>query len=185
MSYAAQQQQRHQLLGAMGGLVQELQTLAPHPSQPNYTGPLFLANNSYFKPANDQDGMLGAMMMETMLGDAFAAAVSDAVGDEDNMIGQLDLSNALELYSEYITDIEGSNQHKAAHGQGTLARMSGKSISGSFNVRSDISPAMQAFLDDLPKRMTLERTMSAYARELALLDSPQPHYSAPQPRFAA
>jgi len=182
MNYAYQQHQKQQIVGAIQGLVNELQTLAPHPDQPNYKGPLFLKSNANFKAANDQDGMLGAMMLENMLGLVVAEFASDAANE---FMNEFDMSNMLEAYSEYVSDVEGRTQHIAAHGQGTMARMSGTSISKGFNMRSHITEGMQAFYEDLPKRMTIERSLAHYARELAMLDAPQPQYAAPRPSFAA
>ncbi len=182
MNYAYRQNQKQQITGAIQGLVNELQTLAPHPDRANYKGPLFLAGNSNFKAANDHDGMLGAMMMESMMGLFVSEFASEAAND---LMNELDLNNILEAYSEYISDVEGSTQRNAAHGQGTMAKMSGTSISGGFNLRSQISEGMQAFYEDLPKRMTIERSLAHYARELAMLDAPAPQHSAPRPSFAA
>lgn len=182
MNYAYQQHQKQQIIGAIQGLVNELQTLAPHPDQPSYKGPLFLAGNANFKAANDHDGMLGAMMMENMLGLVAAEFASEAA---NAFMNEFDMSNMLEAYSEYISDVEGATQRNAAHGQGTLAKMSGTSISNGFNMRSQITEGMQAFYEDLPKRMTIERSLAHYARELALLDAPQHQYAAPSLGFAA
>lgn len=181
MTYAQIAQQKHEVMGAIQGLVKELQTLAPHPDQPGYTGPVFLQNNPNFTASNDQDGMLGAMMMETMLGDAFAQAASDHGCDALN---DMDITNAVEVYSEYISDVEGSTQYKAAHGQGTMAKLSGTSISAGFNLRSSITQDMQDFYDDLPKRMMIEKSLAFYARELAALDAPVHTPAQPLPQCA-
>ncbi len=182
MNYAYQHNKRQQIIGAMQGLVNELQTLAPHPDCAQYKGPLFLKGNANFKAANDHDGMLGAMMMENMLGLVVSEVASDAA---NAFMNEFDISNALEAYSEYISDVEGATQRNAAHGQGTMAKMSGTSISKGFNMRSTITEGMQAFYEDLPKRMTIERSLAHYARELAMLDVPQHQYAAPRPSFAA
>ena len=183
MSYTANQNsQRQAIMGTIMGLMQNLQKLAPHPDQPQNNGPLFIKSNPNFKAANDHDGMLGSMILESVLGTAFMDAVSETVGD---WAQNIDVNNAIECYSEYITDIEGSAQQKAAHGQGTLARLSGKSISSSFNMRGTISPAMQNFMDDMPKRMKTERDLAYCASQLEMIDAQAPSYDAPQQRMAA
>lgn len=184
MSYAYDQHsQKQAIIGTIMALMQELKTLAPHPDRPNYHGPIFINSNPNFKVANDHDGMLGSMILEGLLGTAISEAFSENIAD---WAENFDIANTMELYSEYITDIEGSTQKIAAHGQGTMARMSGKSISGGFNLRSTISDDMQAFFDDLPKRMTIERNMAYYAKQLdALNAAPQYHYATPKPGFAA
>ncbi len=184
MSYAlSRHSQKQAIIGTISALVKQLQQLAPHPDRPNYSGPLFLSGNPNFKAANDQDGMLGSMLIEGMLGVAFGEACSEMT---NGLSDHIDLNNAMELYSEFITDVEKEDTQKiAAHGQGTMARMSGTSISSSFNLRSTLSEGMQLFLEDLPKRMTIERSLAYYARQLALLDAPAPHYSMPKPQYAA
>lgn len=180
-----QESQRQAIVGKMAGLMKELQTLAPHPDCPDHNGPLFIKSNPNFKVANDHDGMLGSMMMESLLGTAFSEAVSETAG---SWTQDFDAAQALECYSEYITDIEGNTKRAAAHGQGSLARMAGQSISGAFNARSSMSEAMMAFMDDMPKRMVIERTLAQYAKQLELLDAPKtaPHYAqTATPRLAA
>ena len=186
MSYKVNQdRQRQALIGTIMDLMQQLQQLAPHPDQPQNKGPLFIKSNPNFKVANDHDGVLGSMIMESILGTAFAEAVSETVG---SWTQDFDASAALECYSEYLTDIE-DKAKIAAHGQGTMARMLGKSISNSFNLRGSISAAMQAFMDDMPKRMNIEHKLAHYAKKLELLDAQVAYeertYAAPQPSFAA
>jgi len=188
MSYAYNNDnQKQALIGTIMGLMKELQTLAPHPDTPSYKGPLFINANPNFKVANDHDGMLGSMILESLLGGAISEAISEGMPEDYADLAQnIDVTAMMDCYSEYISDIEGSREEKAAHGQGTMARMSGKSISGGFNMRSTISEGMQNFMDDLPKRMTIERNMANYAKQLDNLSSaPQYQHEAPRPSFAA
>lgn len=183
MSYAYNQDsQKEALIGQITYLMKELQTLAPHPDRADYNGPLFINSNPNFKVANDHDGMLGTMIMESLLGTALSEAVSEACG---SWTQEFDASAALECYSEYITDIEKSTQKAAAHGQGTMARLAGKSISNSFNMRSNISEELQAFYNDMPKRMQVETQLAQCAKQLDMLSQPAPAHNAPRPRFAA
>lgn len=185
LSYNNQDHQRHAILGAVTKLMNELQTLAPHPDRADYNGPLFINNNPYLKAANDHDGMLGSMMMETLLGAAFSEAASEALGSWAQGVEGFDATQAMECYSEYLTDIEKSTQKAAAHGQGTMARMAGKSIASAFNTRSQISPALQAFYDDMPRRMSVEKSLNYHAKQLAQLDAPAHRMDTQRPRFAA
>lgn len=174
-------------MAAIAGLMQELRTLAPHPDKPQYKGPLFINTNANCNAAGEQDGMMGMLLLEAMLGTAFTDAISEAISDLSGMecnLDGFDASAAMEAYSAYITDIEQQTRKNAAHGQGTLARMAGKSISNSFNMRSAIAPDMQAFMDDMPKRMQIETGLATHLRRLDQLARPQPQY-APTPRIAA
>ena len=183
MSYTVNQSsQRQAIMGTIMSLMQDLQKLAPHPDSPQNNGPLFIKSDPNFKAANDHDGMLGSMILESVLGTAFMDAVSETFGD---CAQNFDAASAIECYSEYITDIEGNAQKTAAHGQGTLARLSGKSISSSFNMRGTISTEMQSFMDDMPTRMKTERSLAYCAKQLEMIDTQRPEYKVPAPRFAA
>lgn len=172
MSYTINQDRARQaVMNSIVSLMQNLQKLSPHPDQPHNNGPLFIKSNPNFKAANDHDGMIGSMMMESILGTAFSEAVSETLG---SWTQEFDAASAMECYSEYITDIEGSSQKTAAHGQGTLARLSSNSISGSFNMRGSISEEMQDFMDDLPQRMKIEHNLAYYAKQLDMLDAAAP-----------
>lgn len=188
MNYAYNQNsQKQALIGTIAGLVKELQVLAPHPDRPHYKGPLFIKSNSNFKAANDQDGMAGSLIMESILGSAFADAVSESFesfGQEVD-VSTLDATSIMDAYSEFITDVE-DRRKTDAHGQGSFARMSGKSISSGFNMRASISEGLQAFYDDLPKRMMIERNMAYYAKQLDDLDAaPQYQYASTGSEMAA
>tara|TARA_B100001989_G_C24520067_1_gene455374 strand:- start:297 stop:860 length:564 start_codon:yes stop_codon:yes gene_type:complete len=174
-------QQEQAAMAAIMGLVGELKQLAPHPDRPDYNGPLFLQNSPAFKQSDEHDTMLGMMIMEAMIGSAFAEGAAETFGD---WAGDFDAAATLECYSEYRSDIEGATQKVAAHGQGTLARLSGQSISGGFNLRSTIDPKMQAFFDDLPKRMKIEQSLAYYLKQLEDARKPKAQPLA-QPRFAA
>lgn len=178
--------QKQILIGTIAGLVKELYKLAPHPDCPQYKGPLFIKTSPHFKPADDRESMLGSMILEGVLGAAFSEAVSTLVNDAAEDLGlpeinmpNIDISNVMDCYEEYISDIEGKREDKelaAKHGQGTMARMSGKSLSASFNMRSSISEGLQAFYDDLPKRMMIEKNMAYYAQQLDVLEN-TPEYA--------
>jgi hypothetical protein len=191
-----QDSQKQALIGTIAGLVKELSNLAPHPDCASYKGPLFIKSNPHFKLASDRDGMLGSMIMEGILGAAFSQAVSDMAESAAQGLGydcefdmpNIDITNLMDCYDEYINDLksEKEKQQIAAHGQGTLARMSGKSISSGFNMRATISEGMQAFYDDLPKRMMIEKNMAYYAQQLNILESaPSNQNAMPVPSMAA
>lgn len=185
-TYNYQDTQIKATLGVIAGLMQQLQTLAPHPETPDYKGPLFIGNNPAFKAANDQDSTLGMMMLEALVGTAFVDAIGESFGESAGAIAaSVDVTKILECYSEYICDVEGQALKNAAHGQGTMARMSGVSISKGFNMRSQTSPQMQAFYEDLPRRMEIERGLSMALTKLNQLAAPAPAYVAAAPRFAA
>jgi len=186
MSYSINQdRQRQAIIGSITALMHNLQQLAPHPDQPHNKGPLFIKSNPNFKIANDHDGMLGNMMLEGFLGTAFTEAVSDTFG---SWTQNFDATAMLECYSEYLTckeEDKEDTQEIAAHGQGTLARMSGKSISNNFNMRGSMTDKMHNFMEDMPKRMKIERDLAYYAKQLEILDAEAAQYTPQRPSFAA
>ncbi len=190
--------QKQALIGTIAGLVKELSKLAPHPDCINYKGPLFIKSNPHFRAPDDRDGMLGSMILEGVLGAAFSQAISNMAENAAHNLGldipdfnmpNIDITNLMDCYDEYISDISESKekrQHIAEHGQGTMARMSGKSISNGFNMRAKISAEMQAFYDDLPKRMMIEKNMAYYAKQLDMLEhAPANQHMPSTPSIAA
>lgn len=178
--------QHSRLHKAIQGLLQELKTLAPHPDAPNHNGPLFIKNSANDKVANDHDSTLGLMMAENFLGSAFMEAVSDISEEVESWAQEIDASAVLDGYSEFITDFESDEKRNriAAHGQGTLARMSGKTIAKAFNLRGNISSALQRFYNDMPKRLKIEEKLASLYEELDMLDNPQNRFSYSSPRVA-
>lgn len=175
-----QTQQKASYIGVISGLMNELQKLAPHPERPDYKGPLFINNNPYMKSASESDGMLGCMIMEALVGTAFAQMFSETIAN----IGH-NLMDALDCYSEYVTDIQQSEDSKSEHGQGTLARLSSKPIKGHFNQRASISEGMQAFYNDLPRRMEIENALAYYGKKILELDNEKFQPNAPKFGYAA
>ena len=147
----------------------ELQKLAPYPSHP-HGRPVFIQNHPTFATANDHDGMLGSMLIESMLGTAFLKAASEIYGSYAEELEKLDIGNIADCYSAYITDKERKKedaQYTAAHGQGTLAKLSSKPIANQFNARSS-----QNNMSNLHRRHEIERSLAYYAKEYDRLESP-------------
>ncbi len=150
------QTQVSNLESKMMGLVKQLEKLAPHPSRPEHHGPVFV--NIAAPSSSEHDGMLGSMILESMLGTAFMSAVNDSFG---TAAASVDWSNAAEAASTYWQD----RQSKPANSY-TLGQK--QSISGQFNAISD-EALMQAYLRDLPRRLGLERWLAHYQRKIHAL----------------
>lgn len=146
----------------MMDVMKQLQKLAPHPDRPEYRGPLFVSLDSSHTPAAEYDGMLGSLMLESVLGAAFSQAVSDNFG---SWAGQIDWSNTADCASQYW-------QERHANSNYTLG--SRKVIAGDFNRSALRKHMMQAYLHDLPRRMGLERFLAAYQRKLFALRKQAP-----------
>ena len=166
---------RQAIISIINGLMQDLSKLSPHPDRADNISPIFLKCNAAFKPANDHDSMIGTMMLEGLLGAAFSEAIADITED---WAQDFDVGNAADCCSEYIKDSDAKAQIIASHGQGTMARIAGRSIASSFNMHNPNNTAMQNFMDDLPKRLLIERNLAYYARELENIDTPLYQYAA-------
>lgn len=142
--------------GRIKGLAKQLFQLAPHPENPDHSGPLFISLNSEFKPAAEYEGMLGSMMLESFLGEAFGEAANDNTAT--GVISAANLDVIAETLSEYMQEREGQKR-----GKGTFALGEHKTICNSFNIESD--PVLSAYLADLDERLKIEETIAELERE--------------------
>ena len=138
--------------GKMMGLMKELSKLAPHPNKPEHKGPLFVQISSEHEPPAEYEGMLGSMMMETVLSTAFSGATS-------NSENGLDITNLMDAASEYITDRAPRSYVLGKKG----------SIMQNFNSSAQRAILMKAFIHDLPARLGLEKWLAYYQRRLYAL----------------
>ena len=152
LNIAAQEQKKVEQ--AMAGLMQELQTLAPHPDYPTYKGPLFAAVEDGIKAPADYDGMMGEVVMESVLGTSFAQAAADT------------LSNVIDAVSHFVQD------------------RPKQTLSGNFNCTTIRDEMMQKYLADLPRRMGVERWLAHHQKKLNGLREMARRYAAPRPAFA-
>ena len=142
--------------GRIKGLAKQLFQLAPHPENPDHSGPLFISLHSQFKPAAEYEGMLGSMMIESFLGEAFGEAANDNA--VTGAISAANLDVIAETLSEYMQEREGQKR-----GKGTLALGEHRTICNSFNTESD--PVLAAYLADLDERLKIEETIAGLSRE--------------------
>ena len=122
-------------------LMKALETLAPHPSNPDYMGPVFVDIDAQFTPPADYEGMGGSLLLEGLLSTAFSEA--------------LNTSNAAELGSQYLQDRTAKTSYKL--GQKNV-------LGGAFNTRSKVDVLMKAYMADLPRRQAIERSLAHYQR---------------------
>lgn len=175
MQYYNTDKQRQTLQGVIAGLMGELAELAPHPDAPKNKGPVFLFSNPNLQTPSEYDGMLGSLLIQSMLGAAFTHAVSGlehAHGVQGGDISPALISNAINAYSEYMKDRPRFTPD-TGEGKGTFALMSGKrKAANDFNGAAQESPAMEAFRRDLPRRLKIESALADACRKLEWLTSP-------------
>lgn len=165
-------EQQQAIVAQIQQLVKELSKCAPHPDKPDQNGPLFLYKDANHQLPAEYDGMMGSMMMDGLLGTAFASVANDTSSQWMNSF-----QNAAESASEYMQDRAGNNSYKI--GQRRV-------IAGNFNHIGSRGPEYQAMMDaymaDLPRRLSLEKWISHETRRLYALRKNTPM---PMPSMAA
>lgn len=141
-----------QIEGVLFALMKELKNLASHPDKPRSNGPDFVQVDSAYEPAAEYDGMLGSMVMDSMLGGAFTMAAEG-----------VNWGDIIECASNFLQD---RSEKPFQVGQK-------KALSGSFN-RNGLSPAARAemlslYMSDLPRRLGMERWIAESQRKLYAL----------------
>lgn len=184
-------EKRH-VMSSMIGLMQSLEQLAPHPETPNYRGAMFVNLPGWCKAPGQHDALAGMLVIDMMMGGAISGAMESSTAGSLSASDAAQLSNlastAIAAYETYMGETEEERKHKAAHGQGTFARMSKTSISGRFNQRAGMTAELQAFMNDMPERIKIENQLFSYLKKLKALDAPvyEPVQApAPAYRYAA
>jgi len=155
--------------GRIQGLAARLYKLAPHPTRPDHSGPLFISLASNFKPAAEYDGMLGNLMLEGFLGTAFTGAANDNVVSTTAQIGGFDaMVEGLSEYLEYSAKKKDAEQK----GQGTFALGEHKTICNKFD--TDDRDKWQSFRADLQEREATEGAITGLCRTLDAIKSQRP-----------
>jgi len=149
--------------GRIKDLAGRLYKLAPHPTNPDHRGPLFISLNSAFKPAAEYEGMLGSVMLESFLGNVFSDAANDnGAASALTFMGSGNLDVFAETLSEYAEYREDQKR-----GQGTYALGEHKTICNEFNDECDED--MLAYNQDLAERVDIEETIAHLYQDLCSL----------------
>lgn len=163
-------EQQNVIIAQILQLVKELQKCAPHPDKPEQNGPLFLAKDVNHQLPAEYDGMMGSMFMDGMLGDVFSNAANDSVSSLSSF------DRVADCASEYMQDRSSNNFQLGQR----------RTIANDFNFIGSRGPEyqvmMDAYLADLPMRMSLEKWISHETRRLYALRKNAPM---PMPSFAA
>lgn len=135
-------------------LVKELSKCAPHPDRPEHKGATFLQMDDSHKPVAEYDGMLGSMLLDGGLSDAF----SDAAGG-NGLTDNLD--QKMDMLSTYFQDrIQRQPFQLGQH----------RVIANDFNEigsrGTEYQAMMDAFMADLPTRLHLEKWIAHETRRL-------------------
>lgn len=157
--------QEQAIIAQIQNLMKELQKCAPHPDKPEQSGPMFLQHDANHALPADYDGMLGSMMMESMLGSAFGTAASELGSTIANNMDKM-----AEAASTYMQDRTPKS-----------IKIGGRRvIANDFNTTSARGPEylaqMEAFMADLPARLHLEKWLAHETRRLYALrkNAPMP-----------
>ncbi|GJL84274.1 MAG: hypothetical protein DHS20C02_00490 [Micavibrio sp.] len=157
-------ERRKVAIGIITGLMKKLALLAPHPTRPGHTGPLFTQNSPNIKIPSEHDSMLGQVFMDALLTSTFSDVTATSPGNE---IEHFDLNNIAESVSEYHKD---RIQPETGEGKGSFALCKHRAIADGFNFNAATSflrtTMIDAFRADLPRRMQIEKTLAFYDRRL-------------------
>jgi hypothetical protein len=144
-----------QIITQIQNLMKELQKCAPHPDRPEHKGALFIQADDSHKLTAEYDGMLGLMMFDSALGDAFGEAAGYG-------------SEAMDMASKYLEDRSASSPRNTPFQLGQK-----RVIANDFNTIGARNAAYQAMLEaymaDLPTRINLEKWISHETRRLYAL----------------
>lgn len=159
------QDTRQQIVAQMIGMQQQIEKLAPHPDGPKASS--FKADSRAIQ-GDDNDAILGSLMMESFFGAAWGELAQAMNVPEWAQNVQWD--NAVEVVDEYYT--ERSND-RANNGNNNYQMGVNGALSGTFYRRS-----IEAYKNDLSDRQKMEATYSKMSRKLGDLDNNE-GYSAP------
>lgn len=164
-------------MGALDGLRQELKSLAPRPDQKGQSMAVSGSDRQHGGLNGNNDGMLGSMLLEGMLGFAFGSAVSDALG-MSSAAAAMPWGNTVELYDEYNRSSEKDRTNGQTNGEYELGERN--VISHGFNMsgRKKIAKTADAmewdsYMRDLPARRVLEQSMHGLNRQLDQMEAAQ------------
>lgn len=157
-------QQKEQVKRGISAVLNQLAQLSSHPDRPGDTGPALISKDPSHNTANDNDGMLGSIMLEGI----FAASFSEATGDILNTdMPNIDFGAAADCYGEFAND--------RIVGKGTYARTA-QATNNSLKLAFH-ETAWDRYFNTLPKRRQIESTLARLTEELNILhaaDTPAP-----------
>ena len=165
MKHINNAEQEHTVIAQIQNLMKELQKCAPHPDKPDHNGPMFLQHDDSHNLPAEYDGMLGSLIMESMLGTAFGEAASELAGSWASHMDKM-----AECTSTYMQD----------RAPKSIKIGSKRVIANDFNAIGARGPEylaqMEAYMADLPARMHLEKWLSHETRRLYALrkNAPMP-----------
>jgi hypothetical protein len=163
---------QHHLKNRMATALKALQNCARHPDRQNVDAPHFLAFRADFKLSDQNDALLGSVMMESMLGIAFSDAANDSASSQTDVNSlsfatTMDASDLADVMSEYSEETATDSKR----GKGTKALYGDTKTSViDFNLAKNHmrTKQLEAFKADLPHRQMIEREIAAIAQELDL-----------------
>jgi hypothetical protein len=154
-----------EIKGEISALMSALSHLAPHPDRP---GPVFICSTSGIGAPADYEGMLGSVLLESLVGSVF----NDMAGGGSTAI---DPGALMDAGGEYLKD-RAQEAHTDLRGRGSFAVCPHKTSCNSFGgIDPHRRALMDAFMADLPERMALESRVAADERDLSVLKYREAH----------
>lgn len=154
-SFNEQATDKQRLESAMRGVLQQMAALAQDPDRKGDNGPHFVKTDPRIRAGDENEAMLGSLLLESFIGGALGDAFADAMNVPSDL-RQVDWGNIVEAYDEYAQDRANSGFSLGKKG----------SINGTFNSFSSHDIQKMAYELDKPARMKLEQTYAGLSREL-------------------
>lgn len=145
-----------QLTGAMNDVRKDMNKLAPNPHGAE-------RGESRVAAGNSRDSMMASLLIDCFFGAGINAAIGDMLNLPDGMAG-FDYSTAIDLYDEYWTDRQNSENGQKDRANGGYELGETGAISGGFNRTARTARAKptewDVYMRDLPARRTLEQDLA-------------------------
>lgn len=142
---------------AMKMIEASVMKLAPHPDNPAHRGFIYARSDARASGGGAQDGMLGSLIAEQIVGMAFG-------GMMPSCLDGIDVTNVIDAADEFYVD----------RSQSAPARKRAFHMSFDAAVMDSKHSAYEAaFMRDLPRRVQLERQYIQLSRRLDKMMSPE------------
>lgn len=150
---------KQRLESAMRGVTQQMAALAQDPDRRGDKGPHFVKTEPRMGRGDENEAMLGSLLLESFMGGALGDAFAEAM-DVPSGLQQVDWGHVVDAYDEYSKD-----RHNTGFSLGKRG-----SIGGTFNSFSGYGLQKSLYVQDKPARMNLEQHYAALSRERDQLD---------------
>lgn len=156
------EQMKTDIARTMAGLEQQFSKMAAHPDRPQAKGPILVKRDSRANPGNDNDSLMGTLMIESFVGGSLMEHFAEAL-DMPSWAKNVDWGNLVDAYDEF---------HRDRTNGGSVAPEKPAQMRGMFNDFASLEKALQkqAWNAQRPQREKMESQYAVLSRELDMLE---------------